>query len=131
MPRINFEMKSFYSSHLLIHSFSPCSGLRGLPGLAPLPFLTLSPALLPLTQAAASTLASLLSSHVPNTLSFQGCRTYSSLCMAFSSLSHLRGSHPHSRQISAQISFCQRDAIPGHLDKLCSTPTIFHPPQPT
>lgn len=31
-PRINFEMPSFYSSHLLIHSFCPSHGLQGPPG---------------------------------------------------------------------------------------------------
>lgn len=85
VPRINFKMKSFHSSHLLIYLFSPNYCQWGLPGLRPTPFLTSIPALLPLAQAAPSTLASSLSCHLLSTLLPQGFHTYSSLCMGSSS----------------------------------------------
>lgn len=61
VPRINFRRKSFHSSHFLIHWLPASCGLSGLPGLAPTPFLTPSPAVLLLAQATPPTLASFFS----------------------------------------------------------------------
>lgn len=76
-------MKSFYLSYLLIHLFSPCHGLDGLP------FLTLSSALLCLPRLPTHLMWPLCALSTYYTHPLQDFHTYSSLCMESSSLRYL------------------------------------------
>lgn len=121
-------MKSFHSSHLLIHFFSLYSGQQGPPGLAPPPLLTSS--LLPPHSGSSSYPGpfSLFprAQHTPTS----GFHTCGSLHMDSSSPTYVRGSHPHSLQVSAQMSLYQRNAPPGHPTGCLPHSCHSSPPSP-
>lgn len=80
---INFRMKSFYLSYLLIHLFNPYCGLEGLP------FLTLSSALLCLPRPPTHLPWPLCSLSTYYIHPLQVFHAYRSLCMESSSLRYL------------------------------------------